>query len=190
MSDTAYVQTPSQTVGPFFHHALPYAAGDNLADGATEGERIAVEGRVYDGDGLPVNDALIEIWQADARGRYRHPEDDDTPRNDGFGGFGRMPTDEDGRFRFFTVKPGPVPGPNGAMQAPHINVSVFARGVLKRLATRLYFADEERNRADPILGLVPEARRPTLIARRAGDGPVYVFDIVLRGEDETVFFDI
>lgn len=190
MSGTPFVQTPSQTIGPFFHYALPYAAGPDLAAAGVEGERITLEGRVFDGEGAAVQDALIEIWQADAKGRYRHPDDDGTPRNDGFGGFGRTPTDENGRYRFFTIKPGPVPGPNGETQAPHVNLSVFARGVLKRLVTRLYFDDEDRNGADPILSLVPEARRPTLIARRAGDGPAYVFDIVLRGENETVFFDV
>jgi protocatechuate 3,4-dioxygenase, alpha subunit len=189
---TPYVQTPSQTVGPFFHFALPYEAGPYLAGDKTEGERITIEGRVTDGDGLPVTDALVEIWQANAQGRYNHPEDtQDKPLDEGFGGFGRAPTDEEGVFRFYTVKPGAVPGLHNEMQAPHINISILARGVLKRMATRLYFADEaELNSVDPVLNLVPEERRATLIARRADDAPVYRLDIVLQGENETVFFDI
>jgi protocatechuate 3,4-dioxygenase, alpha subunit len=190
--DTAYVQTPSQTVGPFFHYALPYQAGPYLVCENTDGERITVEGRVTDGDGLPVTDALIEIWQANAAGRYDHPEDEQAkPLDATFSGFGRAPTDEDGVFRFYTVKPGAVPGLHNEMQAPHINISILARGVLKRIATRLYFADEaEANRVDPVLNLVPQERRKTLIAERAGDAPVYRLDIALQGNNETVFFDI
>ena len=189
---TPYVQTPSQTIGPFFHFALPYEAGPFLAGETTEGERITVEGRVTDGDGLPITDALIEIWQANAHGRYHHPEDgQDKPIDAAFGGFGRAPTDEQGVFRFHTVKPGAVPGLHNEMQAPHINITILARGVLKRIATRLYFADEpEANRVDPVLTLVPEERRKTLIAERTGDTPVYRLDIALQGENETVFFDI
>jgi protocatechuate 3,4-dioxygenase alpha subunit len=189
---TPYVQTPSQTVGPFFHFALPYEAGPYLASDKTEGERITIEGRITDGDGLPVTDALVEIWQANAGGRYNHPEDtQDKPLDEAFGGFGRAPTDAEGVFRFYTVKPGAVPGLHNEMQAPHINISILARGVLKRMATRLYFADEaELNRVDPVLNLVPEGRRATLIARRADDASVYRLDIALQGENETVFFDI
>jgi protocatechuate 3,4-dioxygenase alpha subunit len=190
--DTPYVQTPSQTVGPFFHYALPYEAGPCLVGEATQGERITVEGRVTDGDGLPVTDALIEIWQANSAGRYHHPEDgQDKPLDETFGGFGRAPTDEQGVFRFHTIKPGAVPGLHNEMQAPHINICILARGVLKRMATRLYFAEEaEANRVDPVLNLVPEERRKTLIAERIGDTPVYRLDICLQGENETVFFDI
>ncbi len=190
--DTPYVQTPSQTVGPFFHYALPYQAGPYLVGENTEGERITVEGRITDGDGLPVTDALVEIWQANAAGRYDHPEDgQDKPLDAAFSGFGRAPTDEDGVFRFYTVKPGAAPGLHNEMQAPHININILARGVLKRLATRLYFADEvDANRVDPVLNLVPEERRQTLIAERAGDTAVYRLDISLQGENETVFFDI
>lgn len=189
---TPYVQTPSQTVGPFFHFALPYEAGPYLAGDKTEGERITIEGRITDGDGLPVTDALVEIWQANAHGRYNHPEDgQDKPLDEAFGGFGRAPTNEQGVFRFYTVKPGSVPGLHNEMQAPHINVCILARGVLKRMATRLYFADEaEVNRVDPVLNLVPEERRVTLIAQRAADAPVYRLDIALQGANETVFFDI
>ena len=192
MADTPYVQTPSQTVGPFFHYALPYEAGPYLVSEKTEGEHITVEGLVTDGDGLPVTDALIEIWQANAHGRYNHPEDEqDNPLDEHFGGFGRAPTDEQGMFRFYTVKPGAVPGLHNEMQAPHINICILARGVLKRIATRLYFEDEaEMNRVDPVLNLVPEKRRATLIAKRDPARPAYRLDICLQGENETVFFDI
>ena len=188
---TPYVQTPSQTVGPFFHYSLPYEAGPNVAGEAAQGERITVEGRITDGDGLPITDAVIEIWQANAHGRYRHPEDDqDKPLDEAFDGFGRAATDEQGMFRFHTIKPGAVPGLHNEMQAPHINITLLARGVLKRMATRLYFADElEANRVDPVLNLVPEERRKTLIAERSGDGSVYRLDISVQGENETVFMD-
>jgi protocatechuate 3,4-dioxygenase, alpha subunit len=191
-TSTPYVQTPSQTVGPFFHYALPYEAGPHVAGEAAQGERITIEGRITDGDGLPVTDALVEIWQANAHGRYDHPEDtQDKPLDEGFGGFGRAPTDAEGVFRFYTVKPGAVAGLHNEMQAPHINIGILARGVLKRIATRLYFADEaELNRYDPVLNLVPEERRATLIAQRSADAPVYRLDIVLQGANETVFFDI
>jgi protocatechuate 3,4-dioxygenase, alpha subunit len=189
---TPYVQTPSQTIGPFFHFALPYEAGPNVAGEKAEGERITIEGRITDGDGLPVTDALVEIWQANAHGRYNHPDDtQDKPLDEAFGGFGRAPTDEEGMFRFYTVKPGAVPSLHNEMQAPHINISILARGVLKRMATRLYFADEtELNRYDPVLNLVPKERRVTLIAQRSADAPVYRLDIALQGMNETVFFDI
>jgi protocatechuate 3,4-dioxygenase alpha subunit len=184
--------TPSQTVGPFFHFALPFAGGDTLVNEATLGQRIAIEGQLFDAKGAPVTDALIEIWQANAQGRYNHPDDTQDKQIDpNFTGFGRTPTDEHGWYRFHTVKPGSVPGPGGGMQAPHINISVLGRGILKRMATRLYFSDEEQaNAADPILALVPEDRRATLVAQRGADAPVYRLDIVLQGDNETVFFDI
>jgi len=190
--------TPSQTIGPFFHYCLtPKAYGfpevvtnDLLTDDAA-GERIRIEGRVFDGDGQPVPDAMIEIWQADGEGRYAHAADGRSLPNTGFKGFGRTDCDGEGRYRFATVKPGPVPGPNGRDQAPHINVGVFARGVLNRLFTRIYFDGEPGNAADPILALVPADLRGTLIARRTGGGgePTYTFDIHLQGENETVFLD-
>jgi len=163
------------------------------------GERIAIEGRVLDGDGAPVGDAMIEIWQANAAGRYDHPEDrqedrhGNRPIDSNFHGFGRVATDSEGRFRLRTVKPGAVPGGGGAMQAPHINVSVFTRGLLKRLATRIYFPDEPLNESDPLLSTLPAKRRARLIARAAGAGAaerVLNFDIVLQGADETVFLDV
>jgi protocatechuate 3,4-dioxygenase, alpha subunit len=190
--------TPSQTVGPFFHYCLTPKAygypeiitGDLLTDDAA-GERIRIEGRVFDGDGQPVTDAMIEIWQADGEGRYASPADTRARPNTRFKGFGRTDCDSAGRFRFATVKPGPVPGPNGAMQAPHINVGIFARGMLNRLFTRIYFEDEAANANDPILALVPEDARATLIARRTAQGgeAAYTFDIHLQGRNETVFFD-
>lgn len=187
--------TPSQTVGPFFHDALPWEDGGVVADAAIPGTRIVVEGRVLDGAGAPVPDALIETWQANAAGRYDHPEDgQDKDLTPGFKGAGRTPTATDGTFRIVTIKPGRVPGRGNALQAPHIMVSVLGRGLLKRLATRLYFADEPgANDEDAILALVPEDRRGTLIARADGEGPdgcVYRFDIHLQGDDETVFFDV
>lgn len=192
-------QTPSQTVGPFFAYGLtpgqygyPFAslAGPDLMADEAEGERIVIEGRVLDGEGQAVSDALLEIWQADGRGRYAHPAD---PRgsNSGFRGFGRVGTgtDPEHRFRFETVKPGaPAPG-----QAPHINLVVFMRGLLSHLYTRIYFSEEaEANGADPVLAAVPEDRRDTLIARReeGAGGRVYRFDLHLQGTRETVFFDL
>jgi protocatechuate 3,4-dioxygenase alpha subunit len=191
--------TPSQTIGPFFHRALLHEGWNDLAARGAAGERIAIEGRVLDGDGAPVGDAMIEIWQANAAGRYDHPEDrqedrhGNRPIDSNFHGFGRVATDSEGRFRLRTVKPGAVPGGGGAMQAPHINVSVFTRGLLKRLATRIYFPDEPLNESDPLLSTLPAKRRARLIARAAGAGAaerVLNFDIVLQGADETVFLDV
>jgi protocatechuate 3,4-dioxygenase alpha subunit len=183
--------TPSQTVGPFFHIGLSSEGQDELVAANAPGA-IQVEGAVFDGEGEPVVDALVEIWQANAAGRYAHPEDqrEELPLEEGFTGFGRCATDGSGRYRFVTVKPGPVPGPGGAMQAPHIDVSVLARGLLKRLVTRIYFEDEEQaNREDPVLSGIeePEARA-TLLAIQEGGG--YRFDIHLQGERETAFFDV
>lgn len=187
-------QTPSQTVGPFFSRALLHEGWNDLTTRGVTGQIIVVSGCVLDGDGAPVPDALLEIWQANAAGRYDHPDDTrDTLLDPHFSGFGRAGTDAQGRFRFRTIKPGPVPGAEGAMQAPHINVSVFARGLLKRLVTRIYFSDEPLNAHDPVLALLPDAaRRATLIAQ-PGEGESKLdlrFDIVLQGDRETVFFDI
>jgi protocatechuate 3,4-dioxygenase alpha subunit len=191
--------TPSQTVGPFFAPALtpgkdyPWnqpIANDLITPDAS-GERIRIEGRVFDCDSAPVSDAMIEIWQADAAGRYAHPADQRRP-NAKFQGFGRSGTDAEGRFSFSTIKPGAVPGPDGKPQAPHIAVAVFARGLPRHAYTRIYFADESSNASDPILALVPTDRRATLIARREekNGAVVYVFDVKLQGENETVFFDV
>jgi protocatechuate 3,4-dioxygenase, alpha subunit len=183
-------ETPFQTIGPFFHYALSYDGGDVLVTPATLGSPIVVEGVVRDGAGAAVPDALVEIWQANAAGRYAHPDDASAAAVDpAFDGFGRTPTDGDGRFAFTTIKPGRVPGPHGVQQAPHILVGLLGRGLLTRLVTRVYFEDEPSTAEDPILSLVPEARRATLIARRIADGR-YRFDIVLQGEGETVFFDM
>jgi protocatechuate 3,4-dioxygenase alpha subunit len=200
--------TPSQTVGPFFAYGLTpkgrcqwdpngsyswkETVGADLVTPDVSGSKIRIEGRITDGDGQPINDAMIEIWQADAQGRYAHPRDDRARPNAKFKGFGRSATDKDGVYSFDTAKPGPVPGPGGKLQAPHIVFCIFSRGMLRQVYTRLYFSDEAANAADPILALVPEDRRGTLMARKqARGGPaLYRFDIRLQGENETVFFDI
>jgi protocatechuate 3,4-dioxygenase, alpha subunit len=183
--------TPSQTVGPFFTIGLAWLNRDNLAGPGVRGERVTISGRVFDGDGKPVPDALIEIWQADTDGRYAHPADQrDKPLETGFTGYGRIPTDDEGRFRFVTVKPGPVPGPDGKPQAPHIVVSVFARGLLRRLITRIYFPDEPGNGEDFALNLVEPERRRTLIAAKVDQqSGLLHWNVILQGTDETVFFD-
>jgi protocatechuate 3,4-dioxygenase alpha subunit len=183
--------TTSQTVGPFFSIGLDRLRTDNLASPGISGERLTIEGRVLDGDGQPVPDAMIEIWQANARGKYAHPEDtQQKPLEPGFSGYGRVPTGDQGQFRFTTIKPGPVSGPGGKLQAPHLVLSVFMRGLLKRLVTRIYFPGEATNDSDFVLGLVEQARRPTLIARKVqGQDAVLQWDIVLQGSEETVFFD-
>jgi protocatechuate 3,4-dioxygenase alpha subunit len=200
--------TPSQTVGPFFAYGLTPqgrcdwkpndlyrwkdTAGDNLVTSDASGELIRLQGRVLDGDGVAINDAMIEIWQADAQGRYAHPGDARARPNTKFQGFGRSATDKGGVYAFETIKPGPVPGPDGGLQAPHILVCIYSRGMLRQLYTRLYFSDEAANASDAILALVPADRRDTLIAKRqTADGrPTYQFDIRLQGEGETVFFDV
>lgn len=184
--------TPFQPVGPFFHLWLgsePRGFARLIADG-TQGERIGIAGALLDGAAAPVRDGLIEIWQADAAGRYPHSGDPGSAAADpAFGGYGRTATDPDGRFRFETIKPGAVAGPEGRRQAPHLLVRVYAPGILTPYWTRMYFAHEESNSADMVLQLVPESRRTTLLARRTGAGE-YTFDIVLQGEHETVFFEV
>ena len=207
-------QTGWQTVGPFFHMALPWRGGADLVGGqgelgarpellvgghdaltpvlpTTRADAAAIEvfGVVSDGDGQPVPDALLEVWQANAHGRYNASADtrEELPLEGGFTGFGRAATAADGSYRLRTVKPGRVPGPGNSLQAPHIAVSVMGRGLLRRLVTRIYFDDEPSNADDPILGHVPGARRATLIARR--ESSAWRFDIRLQGEAETVFFE-
>ncbi len=185
--------TSSQTVGPFFGPALlrEGALRRLLVQPETKGTRIRIEGRVVDGDGAPVPDALVEIWQANAAGRYNHPLDEGpSPLDPFFLGFGRSGTEDDGRYWFETVKPGAVRFDKNRLQAPHISVTVFARGMLNHVATRLYFPDDPETEHDPILHLVPEERRKTLIASReeAGGAVTYRFDVVLRGALETAFF--
>jgi protocatechuate 3,4-dioxygenase alpha subunit len=186
-------QTPSQTIGPFFAFGLIRKGENIVARESVEGQRIRIEGRVFDGEGKIVPDAMIEIWQANAYGRYNHPEDkQEKPLDPAFAGFGRAGTDDNGVYWFDTIKPGPVPGSGDSPQAPHLNLTVFARGMLLHVFTRIYFDDEPANEADPVLSRVEEARRATLIARRekSGDKAVYRFDLHLQGENETVFFDI
>lgn len=181
--------TGSQTVGPYLHIGLTWLVTRNIAPAGVPGERVTVQGRLLDGDGAPVNDGLIEIWQANSRGKYAHPDDSQKkPLDKRFRGFGRIPTDSRGAFRFTTIKPGSVPGPGGKAQAPHLVVTVFMRGLLKHLATRMYFPDEPGNVRDPLLARVPASRRATLIARRKSRG-VLEWNILLQGKGETVFFD-
>jgi protocatechuate 3,4-dioxygenase alpha subunit len=176
----------SQTIGPFLRIGLEWMVIEDLAPQAAVGERVRIEGRVLDADGKPVNDAAVEIWQADSEGRYASAHD--KPLEQGFRGYGRSLADDEGRFRFRTIKPGRVPGPDGKPQAPHLLVTIFMRGLLKQLVTRLYFPDEPANAEDAVLNLVPEKRRGTLIARKQGEGRLE-WNVVLQGRDETVFFD-
>ena len=189
--------TASQTVGPFFAPGLlrEDARRNVLTRPETAGERIRIEGRVLDGDGVPVPDAMVEIWQANAHGRYNHPADQGPAELDSsFLGFGRSGTEEDGSYWFETVRPGPVPfdAERQRLQAPHICVTVFARGLLNHLVTRLYFEDEPTNAGDPVLQHVPDHRQATLLARREPGSArvVYRFDIVLQGAGETAFFNL
>jgi protocatechuate 3,4-dioxygenase alpha subunit len=162
----------------------------NVGWPGAQGVRIAIEGRLLDGAGAPIADALIEVWQADAEGRYHHECDPRSGDADPeFWGYARVATEDDGRFQFDTIKPGVVTGPNGAAQAPHILLSVCGTGILTRYMTRIYFDDEPATASDPVLAAVPAARRATLIARSTGAGR-YRFDVVLQGENETVFFDL
>lgn len=176
--------TPSQTVGPFFSHALTWSDGPFVVPTSVDGA-FWLRGIVYDGAGEPVPDALIESWQASPEGRFDHPDD---PRGavPGFRGYGRCPTSPSGEWGIHTVRPGRVPGADGVLQAPHIDLSVFARGLLDRVVTRVYFPAEPSNVDDPVLSSVPA--RDTLVAVPARDG--FRFDIRLQGEHETVFFSI
>ncbi len=183
--------TASQTVGPFFRIGLESMFIPVVAGPEVPGEHVTIHGRVLDGDGKPIPDAVIETWQADAQGNYANLDDlMDRERPPIFTGFGRAPTDDDGQFTLTTIKPGRVPGPGVSLQAPHLVVLVFMRGLLLHLVTRVYFPDEASNMEDPILGLVPPERRATLIARKASaEEGVLEWDIVMQGENETVFFD-
>lgn len=193
--------TPSQTIGPYFSYCLTPAryplhevfSTDLLVPGL-EGQKIRIEGCVSDGDGVGVSDAMVEIWQADAQGSYATAASDGQKPNVAFKGFGRAETGANGEFGFSTIKPGRVPGPDGRPQAPHIGVTVFSRGMLTHLFTRVYFDDEPANGEDAVLSAVPSDRRATLIAKGtpSGSSTVYRFDIRLQegpnGEAETVFF--
>jgi protocatechuate 3,4-dioxygenase alpha subunit len=181
--------TPSQTIGPFYFGTLIKTYHHDLAPSNVAGERIEVALSLYDTAGAVVPDGLFEIWQANSHGRYNHPEDRrNLPLDAGFDGFGRASTDTDGCSRFSTVKPGRVPWPEGGLQAPHINVSIFARGLLNRLSTRLYFDGDPANGKDPVLKLVDPARRATLLAKKDEKG-TWRLPIHLGGANETVFFD-
>ena len=200
MQETKKGITPSQTVGPFFKYGLTPggkydwndAFTNNLVTPDASGERIRLEGRVFDGDGQPVPDAMLEVWQADAQGRFADPQDKRALPNAAFRGFGRCGTDENGAYAFDTIKPGQVADPDGKPQAPHILLAVFARGMLRHLYTRIYFGDEAANATDPVLAIVPPERRSTLIAaRESGNGnALYRLDLRLQGDNETVFFDV
>lgn len=183
--------TPSQTVGPFLSIGLTWPDGADAATPSTPGARW-VRGHLFDGDGVPVSDGLVETWQADPNGHFHHPDDplgfaaDPVP---GFRGFGRSATGPAGEWEICILKPGLVATADGVLQAPHLDVTVLARGLLDRVVTRIYFGDEiEANSADPVLRSVPEHRRGTLVADVTVDG--YTFDIRLQGEHETVFFDL
>ena len=188
--------TPSQTVGPFFAYGLTpngnYAWNDaftnNLLTPDVSGDRIRIEGFVYDGDGANVPDAMLEIWQADAQGRFSDPQDSRALPNSSFKGFGRCGTGAEG-YSFETIKPGAVPGLDGKPQAPHIVLAIFGRGMTMQSMTRIYFDDEPANAGDEVMALVSEDRRGTLIAKKTAPG-VYRFDIHLQGDNETVFFDV
>jgi protocatechuate 3,4-dioxygenase alpha subunit len=188
--------TPSQTVGPFFAYGLTptgrYEWNDaftnNLVTSDATGDRIRIEGQVFDGDGKPVPDCMLEIWQADAQGRFVDPKDSRALPNTKFRGFGRCGTGANGEYAFDTIKPGSVPGPAGQPQAPHILVAVFARGMILHNFTRIYLDGEAANATDAVLALVPADRRETLIAKKTGNA--YRFDIRLQGDNETVFFDV
>ena len=187
------LSTASQTVGPYFHLGLtgPRSIGSITQAGA-KGESVKLVCTVLDGDGAAVPDAMVEIWQANADGKYDHPEDTQEKALDpACRGFGRMGTDAQGRVEFHTIRPGPVPGPGHRPQAPHLNVSLFARGLLKRLATRIYFAGDPANDEDFVLSLVPKERRDTLLAKPDPARPGWWrFEVHLQGERETVFFDV
>jgi len=193
--------TTWQTVGPFFKIGLAWLYREDLAGPDVSGERIEITGRVLDGDGNTVPDAVLELWQANSHGKYAHPEDEqDKPLDAKFSGFGRIATDDQGRFRFTTIKPGQVPAPEQAgntaatwapLQAPHINVSICTRGLLRRLTTRIYFPDETANATDFALQQIDPSRRSTLIAKRStNSSSKFEWDIALQGANETVFFDI
>jgi protocatechuate 3,4-dioxygenase alpha subunit len=181
--------TPSQTVGPYLRIGFLPLLIDNIAPAGVPGERVTVRGRVSDGDGQPINDGVLEVWQADAQGKYAHPEDGQkTAAANAFRGFGRILTDASGAFQFVTIKPGPVAGPDGKQQAPHLVVTVFMRGMLKHLITRMYFPGEPLNETDAVLRRVPTDRRGTLVAA-AAEKSILEWNIVSQGSAETVFFD-
>jgi protocatechuate 3,4-dioxygenase, alpha subunit len=189
---TSLCPTTWQTVGPFFSIGLEPLYVDNIAVEGVVGERVSIEGQILDGDGQPIPDCLVEIWQANANGKYAHPEDFQTkPLEENFRGFARLGTDDQGRFGLVTIKPGTVEGPNGLEQAPHLVVSLTMRGLLRGLATRAYFEGDSRNSTDPILQLVPQDRRGTLMMKSSSAEPTrFLWTIRMQHPtQETVFFD-
>lgn len=184
-----FAGTPSQTVGPYFTIGLPWDGGPNAVPPGTP-DAITIGGVLFDGAGEPIPDGLIETWQPDSEGHFADLHGSGGGSDSGgFRGFARAGTDDRGRYEILTVKPGPVSGAGDNVQAPHIDVSVFARGLLHRCVTRIYFADErESNAVDPVLRTVPSERRETLLAQPGDHG--YRFDIRLQGPGETVFFDL
>lgn len=186
----SHLLTPSQTIGPFYWGTLVSTYRADMAPPGVAGERIELVISLFDAEGTLIPDGLLEVWQANSHGRYNHPDDRrNLPLDAGFEGFGRASTDAKGEAHFSTVKPGRVPWPQGGMQAAHVNVNVFARGVLNRLATRVYFEGDPALGEDPVLKLVDAARRPTLIAKRDAAG-VWRLPIHIGGAHETVFFDV
>ena len=196
--------TPSQTVGPFYAYGLTpkgrakwdpdgtyswkETIGSNMVTPDVVGDRIRIEGAIFDGDGKPIPDAMLEIWQADGNGRYSTLPNGQRASNAAFKGHGRSACDTNGVFQFDTVKPGAVDGPDGKKQAPHIVVSIFARGMLRQVHTRIYFDGEAANATDAVLNLVPADRRATLIAKKEGN--LWRWDVHMQGDKETVFFDV
>lgn len=188
MSDHA---TTSQTVGPYFQIGMSALYCHELARAGTPGEHVTIQGKILDGERNPVPDAVLEVWQADSQGNFAERIVTEQEGREAFCGFGRIPTDENGFFRFSTVKPGNVPAPDGSQQAPHIVVSIFMRGLLTRLVTRIYFEGDALNEKDFVLSKVEEGRRNTLLARAvAGQEGLLEWNVLLQGENETVFFDI
>jgi protocatechuate 3,4-dioxygenase, alpha subunit len=183
--------TPSQTVGPFYSIGFSWLDRADLTQGVDAGAKVTIQGHVLDGDNQPVPDGVLEIWQADVNGRYAHPEDAaERLAPNQFWGFGRVSVNDQGEFCFKTIQPGGVAGPGGAKQAPHLVVSIFMRGLLRRLVTRIYFPDEPLNNSDAVLGRLPGSRRGTLIATRdSSDKQILRWDVHLQGDQETVFFD-
>lgn len=184
--------TPSQTVGPYLHIGLDWLNTAQLAVEDIAGERCIIQGQLSDADGVPIPDGMIEIWQANSYGKYVHPLDQrDLPTEKNFTGFGRIPTDAQGCFRFSTIKPGRVPATSGVMQAPHILVNIFARGLIKQLVTRIYFPGDDHD-TDPVMMYVPAERRATLIANGVSEqAGLYVWNVAIgSGQHETVFFEL
>jgi protocatechuate 3,4-dioxygenase alpha subunit len=183
--------TSSQTVGPFFRIGLGWLYTGNLAEEGISGQRFEISGKIFDADGTCVSDAILELWQADSQGNYAHPDTLAKSSDRQFQGFGRVSAEERGSFRFTTIKPGRVRGPDGKLQSPHIVVSIFMRGLLRRLVTRMYFPDDPANQEDLVLNLVEPSRRQTLMAKPSPDNPSQLtWNVHMQGPDETVFFDL